>query len=164
MRLEDYLEGIKGCEDPDYLTQEYGVYSGYPILLAGDISKLVDFLPSSNYEYVCAPKKEGDKHVFYYNPGIVSLHICSRETVDDTIDLIKNVEESNNVLFNIEIMLQWYSSIKSNENGLLLTSNVVQDLGRYILKNRIPSIFLNSTGWAHLDDDSRRVIYIPGGD
>lgn len=187
MKLEEYLKAIEECPDEFIegkgwrLTQEFGVYDNYLILLNTNYDKLLDYLESNNYDkgkryreytveekarFGLAPDFDAKNYQFFYKPGSVMLqvrnHVPPGLCTDDEKEGKEQHYKRQVKEFNSGIILHPHSGKQiPNTNWIRALGLVILDIGQYAVKNSVPLCLPDSSGWSHHKDNSRIVYFDP---
>ena len=166
MRLPEYLEALRNCSDETIevegrkmsrLTAEFGVYDNWPIFLDADFKRAARNLQDSG-KYVFYEKH---RRILRFNfvPGTVVLQVWNGAHPDC---VRSNQEDQKRQLndYRMTIMLHPYQKNKienvSDERAIAI---VIDDIGQYVMREKIPVCFPESRGWDNLKDYSRIVYY-----
>ena len=179
MDLNEYLKAIRECpdervrsEEDGYdiarLTAEFGIYDNFDILLRATPVSVLRFLREAGY--IRLPSEEMLEHLDGYqasNPeGSVGLGF-DNSVPDIGITLgkdsgeLRDHQERQRRDFNVNLHI--HPTIKPREllrEERVLVS-VVDEIGKWALRDKIPLCFSDSIGWNHRGDYSRIVYFNP---
>lgn len=177
MKIGEYLQSIKNCNDEQTLRNKYGIHDNWPIMLRTDASKLfLDFKKSKMWSFSRTLKEEPYRSEEYtYNPGTVIMRIdnnsnldwspCRREfTEEQRIHFAKHRDYSSNIVIYHDQgeYLQDRGVIGKKMPGvpdLRAMVMAIESLSNYFIANRIPFFLPFSSGHGQHVNLSNLVYY-----
>ena len=163
MGLVDYLKYLGECTD-DELAGEFGVSDNFPIFLDIEFERLLAYFPDHGFT------SDGvleEAHQFNYDPGTILAQVMDWVVLYKCTEGRCNFTEEGRIHsdfqqehFNSTIMLHPYQEKKiPGIHWYQATANVIQEIGAFIINERIPACLTN-LGDNHLDDLSRTVYHL----
>ncbi len=177
MNINDYLTALKECPDDrvkieeiewDRLTVEFGVYDNWPILVNADVESLLESLSNSGKYKLVKKQKEntGEVYIFDFIPGIIKLKVRNIHVFDTTghgyADKQEEIEHAKKQIsnHNLTIVLHPYQE-KNNPRQYRVMAEVIEDLAKYFIQNKIKFCFPKSTGKLQ-DNNLEKIVYFEG--
>jgi hypothetical protein len=163
MKLEEYLDSIKNCED-DALGAKFGINNNFPIFLKAEFSNVLQLIPSRGYNL--DNSNVGRKGVtcnFSYKLGTIEMQVYNWippiYCLGTEVDKQRQLKE-----YNMTMMLQWW-----NENRIEVESKprimaiALARISKMIIEEKIPACMPSSIGWNYTKEDiitkSQRIVY-----
>lgn len=185
MKLEEYLQAIRECSDefvlevineelkkhlpPESkprqihkLTAEWGIYDNWPIFLNAHFDEVFRQLEKSgNYQLQeTTGTSFQTKHMFNYIPGTVLLQVFNWIPPFFVFGS-KEDKQKQQRDYNMTIMLHPYQKRKIGQvHDIRALANVVDDIGKLIIREVLPACMPYTIGWNYLsDNDYPRIVY-----
>jgi len=161
MKPKEYLKAIEKCPDSE-LTDEFGIYDDFRILLKADFEKVVYDLKNSGRYFlkdIHSDERGNKKAHFNYVPGALNVHIWN------SVHPVPGERTLSRIKWDdYEVTAIIHSDLTEKIKGLNPRRAIVlavTDLSEYIQGKRILACLPDSKGWKHLKDDSRIVYFKP---
>jgi hypothetical protein len=149
IKLKEYLDEIRKCEDPDSLRNELKIYDNWPVLLYGnqdelfskvtqafrDSPKLEGIQDSWHYVGNC---REGRTQLFDYDLGTVHIQInrCSHGMWMSEEDKI------NSLYHSVWVMFHPYQKKKmENVSNVRAMALAIASFGEYVIRENLTARF-----------------------
>jgi hypothetical protein len=161
MRLEEYLEALGNCPD-EQLQDELGIGDNWPIFLDAEFDTVVEHLrQSGSYRHrnTCEEGNGEVNHLFDYVPGTINLQVFNWTYSHLGSEKDQQRQEED---YKMTIMLHPYQEDNEIEgvHWRRALAMVVEDIGKFIIKEDIPVCMPKTIGNRYLsDEDYSRIVY-----
>lgn len=177
MKVREYLQSIRNCNDEQTLRNKYGLHDNWPFMLRADASKIsLDFRRSKMWTFSRTLKQEPyTSEEFMYSPGTIMIRLdnisnidwspCRREfTEEQRIHFAKHQNYSSNIVLYTDQgeYLQDRGIIGKKMQGVTELKSMtmaIESLSNYFIANRIPFFLPFSSGHGQNVDLSNLVYY-----